>query len=176
MKSAAIACLLALLTVLPQDASKPAAKLPEVGKPAPVFRLNDQAGRAVSVGGKSETWTAVCFYPKAFTSGCTKEVCSLRDGQPDWSALGLEVYGVSLDGVEDQKGFAEKYELPFALLSDPDGSAATKYGVLDPKGTYTQRLTFLIDEQGVLRKVLEQVDVEHHGKELAELVKKLRGA
>ena len=70
--------------------------------------------------------------------------------------------------------FAEKQKLPFALLSDPDGSVATKYGVLDPAGKHAQRVTFVIDDQGVLRKVLDKVEVKTHGEDLAVLVEELR--
>ena len=70
--------------------------------------------------------------------------------------------------------FAEKQKLPFALLSDPDGSVASKYGVLDPTGKYAQRVTFVIDDQGVLRKVLDKVEVKTHGEDLAVLIEELR--
>jgi len=76
--------------------------------------------------------------------------------------------------VKELAQFAEKQKLPFALLSDPDGSVATKYGVLDPSGKYAQRVTFVIDDQGVLRKVLDKVDVKTHGEDLAVLVEELR--
>jgi len=175
MKYTLLASLLAALALLHQEAATPVMKLPEVGKPAPSFRLNDQSGRTVSVGGKYEKWTALVFYPKAMTSGCTQEVCSLRDAEDAWREAGLEVYGLSLDSVEDQAAFAEKHELPFALLSDPDASVAVKYGVLDPTGKFTQRLTFLIDEQGVLRQILDEVSVKTHGADVAALVKKLKG-
>lgn len=70
--------------------------------------------------------------------------------------------------------FAEKQKAPYAMLSDPDGSVATKYGVLDPSGKYAQRVTFVLDEKGVLRKVVEQVDVKTHGEDLAALIEELR--
>jgi thioredoxin-dependent peroxiredoxin len=76
--------------------------------------------------------------------------------------------------VKELAQFAEKQKLPFALLSDPDGSVATKYGVLDPTGKYAQRVTFVIDDQGVLRKVLDKVEVKTHGEDLAVLVEELR--
>lgn len=70
--------------------------------------------------------------------------------------------------------FAEAQKAPYAMLSDPDGSVASKYGVLDPSGKYAQRVTFVIDDQGVLRKVLDKVDVKTHGEDLAGLVEELR--
>jgi peroxiredoxin Q/BCP len=76
--------------------------------------------------------------------------------------------------VQELALFAEKQKAPYAMLSDPDGSVATKYGVLDPSGQYAQRVTFVLDEKGVLRKVVEQVDVKTHGEDLAALIEELR--
>ena len=87
--------------------------------------------------------------------------------------MNANVYGVSLDDVEDLAAFAEAQELNFELLSDPDGSAAKKYGVLAPKRRYTQRVTFLIDEKGVLRHIDTKVDVSKHGADVAKLIKEL---
>jgi peroxiredoxin Q/BCP len=77
--------------------------------------------------------------------------------------------------VQELAQFAEKQKAPYAMLSDPDGSVATKYGVLDPSGKYAQRVTFVIDDKGVLRKVLDKVDVKTHGEDLAVLVEELKG-
>jgi peroxiredoxin Q/BCP len=76
--------------------------------------------------------------------------------------------------VQDLAQFAEKQKAPYAMLSDPDGSVATKFGVLDPSGKYAQRVTFVLDDQGVLRKVVEDVDVKTHGEDLAVLLEELR--
>ena len=84
------------------------------------------------------------------------------------------MYGISLDSVQDQAAFVAKHELNFPLLSDPDASVAAKYGVLDPTGQYTQRVTFVIDDQGVLRKVLDTVQVGSHGEDLAVLIEELK--
>jgi peroxiredoxin Q/BCP len=80
------------------------------------------------------------------------------------------VWTASLDSVKELAAFAEKQELPFGLLSDPDGSVATKYGVLDPSGKYAQRVTFVLDETGKVRAIDDQVDVKNHGMDLAERV------
>jgi peroxiredoxin Q/BCP len=76
--------------------------------------------------------------------------------------------------VQELAQFAEKQKAPYAMLSDPDGSVATKYGVLDPSGKYAQRVTFVLDEQGILRKVLDKVDVKTHGEDLATLIDELK--
>lgn len=86
----------------------------------------------------------------------------------------MDVYTASLDSVQELAAFAEKQKLPFALLSDPDGSVATKYGVLEASGKYAQRVTFVFDEAGVLRKVVDQVNVKSHGEDLAVLVEELK--
>lgn len=86
----------------------------------------------------------------------------------------MTVYGISLDSVADQARFVEQHELGFALLSDPDGSGATKYQVLTPGGRYASRATFLIDETGRLRHIDKQVRVETHGSDLIELIESLR--
>ncbi len=175
MKALALVSLFSVLALGVQDATKPGAKMPEVGKPAPALRLNDHTGKIVTLGGKSENWSVLAFYPKAMTSGCTAEVCSMRDSLQDLETIGADVYGISLDSVQDQAQFVEKQELNFPLLSDPDASAANKYGVLDPAAQYTKRVTFVIDDQGVLRKIIDKVNVETHGEDLAVLVDELKG-
>ncbi len=174
MKALLLVPVLALLTLTRQGDPVAAPKLPEVGKPAPALRLNDHTGQIVSLGGKSEHWSVLAFYPKAMTSGCTTEVCSMRDALGDLETIGARVYGISLDSVKDQAQFAEKHGLSFPLLSDPDASAARKYGVLDPTAQYTKRVTFVIDDQGVLRKVLDKVSVQTHGADLAALIDELK--
>ncbi len=84
------------------------------------------------------------------------------------------MFTASLDSVQELAQFAEKQKAPYAMLSDPDGSVATKYGVLDPTGKYAQRVTFVLDEQGILRKVVDKVDVKTHGEDLAALIEELR--
>jgi len=76
--------------------------------------------------------------------------------------------------VKELAAFAEAQKAPYRMLSDPDGSVAAKYGVLDPSGKYAQRVTFVLDEQGVVRKVLDKVDVKTHGEDLAILVEELK--
>lgn len=174
MKALLLLPCLALLTLAQQGAPAPAQKLPEVGKAAPALRLNDHAGQIRTLGGTTQNWSVLAFYPKAMTSGCTSEVCSMRDALGDLATIGADVYGISLDSVKDQAQFAEQQHLNFPLLSDPDASAATKYGVLDPTGQFTKRVTFVIDDRGVLRHVLDKVSVQTHGADLAALIDKLK--
>jgi peroxiredoxin Q/BCP len=178
MKILALVAFASLLTAFLQDDPKSAGKapaMPVVGQPAPLLRLNDHTGKIATVGGKRERWSVLAFYPKASTPGCTSEVCSLRDSLATLDTIGADVYGISLDSVQDQAAFAEKQGLSFPLLSDPDASAAVKYGVLDPSGQYTKRVTFVIDDQGILRKIVDQVSVKTHGEDLAGLIEGLQG-
>ena len=101
------------------------------------------------------------------------QVCSLRDVAEKLEQLGVSVYAMSLDDVAAQKAFAEAQELNFGLLSDTDGSAARKYGVLGKRG-YAQRVTFLIDDKGVLRHIDREVKVRSHGADLVALVERIK--
>ena len=149
----------------------------EVGKPAPSFQLNDDAGKLVEVGGAAtKTWTVLAFYPKAMTGGCTKEVCSIRDAKKDFEGLEATVYGISIDDVQACAQFVKKESLNFGLLSDPDRSAVAKYGAVMEGAPYAARYTYVIDPQGVLRHVDKGVKVASHGGDLVALLKKLKGS
>ena len=102
------------------------------------------------------------------------EVCSLRDAADDLEQLGIQVYGVSFDDVLAQAAFHNKQELAFPLLSDPDGSAAKKYAVAMQGRPFARRVTFIIDDEGVLRHIDEKVSVRSHGSDLATLVEGLQ--
>jgi peroxiredoxin Q/BCP len=149
---------------------------PEVGATAPAFRLNDHEGKARSLDDlRGKGWLVLAFYPKAHTGGCTKEVCSLRDSLKDLEAVGVAVAGISLDDVASQRSFHEAQKLNFPLLSDPDGSVAAKYAAMAEGKPYSARVTFVIDDKGVLRHADRKVSVESHGKDLAAVVRGLRG-
>lgn len=100
-------------------------------------------------------------------------MCSLRDAAEGFEVMGVDVYGASLDDVKDLKAFADKQKLEFQLLSDPDGSAARKYGVLAEGASWTGRVTFVIDDAGVLRKIDNNVKVGSHGEDLLFMVEEL---
>jgi peroxiredoxin Q/BCP len=151
-------------------------KGPEVGAKAPAFRVNDHEGNARTLDDlRGKGWLALAFFPKAKTGGCTREVCSLRDSLKDLESSGIAVAAISLDDVNLQRSFHEEQKLNFPLLSDPDGSVAAKYGVLMADKPYASRVTFVIDDKGVLRHVDSKVSVDSHGKDLAAIVKGLRG-
>ncbi|MCA8950017.1 MAG: peroxiredoxin [Planctomycetes bacterium] len=102
-------------------------------------------------------------------------MCALRDSAPDFARHGVTVYGISLDDVASQAKFRREEKLTFHLLSDPDGSVAKKYGVLMTGRPYAARVTFVLDDKGVIRAVTDKVDVAAHGEQLLALLAKLRG-
>lgn len=145
---------------------------PAVGQAAPAFRLQDQNGNWVALEDFRGRWTAVYFYPKADTPGCTKEACEFRDNIFAFEALGATIIGISIDAIKDQKKFAEKYSLPFPLLADIDGKTAEAYGVLNNLGIMkiAKRQSFLIGPDGRIARHYEKVDPATHSKEvLADL-------
>lgn len=161
--------LLPLLCALVAPAS---AAGPQVGEAAPAFRLQDQAGHWRSPADYRGHWLVLYFYPKDFTPGCTTEVCTFRDDIAKLRQAGADVVGVSLDDVKSHAEFAEKYHVPFPLLSDADRTVATTYGVLTSRMGmhYAKRTTFLIDPQGRIAKVYTDVDPEKNSAQvLADL-------
>lgn len=148
---------------------------PEVGQAAPDFRLQDQHYAWHELGDYEGQWVVLYFYPKADTPGCTTEACEFRDNIFAYEALGAAVVGVSLDDVASQKDFAEKYHLPFPLLSDAKSEVATLYGVLGRFGNFAvaSRETFLIDPEGNIAKHYKRVDPASHSAEVLADLKEL---
>ncbi len=144
------------------------------GAPAPPFTLPGRSGSVVSLAdfaGKGHV--LVYFYPKDDTPGCTKEACSLRDGIADLRASGVTVLGISPDGEASHAAFAEKYSLPFELLTDGDHSVHEAYGVWGktPWGIGTIRRSFLVGPDGRIVRVFDDVDVERHAGQVLEALK-----
>lgn len=165
-----LSLLLGLLA--PAYADEPAAALPQVGQKAPDFRLQDQNGKWHTPADHQGHWVVLYFYPKDFTPGCTTEVCAFRDDVAKLRQQGADVLGVSLDDVKSHADFAAKYHVPFPLLSDADSKTAQAYGVLASKMgfKYARRTTFLIDPQGRIAKVYQDVDPEKNSAQvLADL-------
>ncbi|WP_243048043.1 peroxiredoxin [Dyella sp. RRB7] len=157
--------------IVPVHADEPSA-LPQVGQAAPDFRLQDQNGKWQTPADHRGHWLVLYFYPKDFTPGCTTEVCTFRDDVAKLRQAGADVLGVSLDDVKSHAEFAAKYHVPFPLLSDADSKTAQAYGVLTSKVgfKYARRTTFLIDPQGKVAKVYQDVDPEKNSAQvLADL-------
>ena len=150
------------------------------GTLAPDFKTLDQDGKNHKLSDYKGQWVLIYFYPKDDTPGCTKEACAIRDMMPNFKKLKLKVFGVSVNDVKSHKKFAEKYDLPFTLLADPDKKVVKKYGVWGKKkfigreymGTF--RTSFLIDPKGKIAKVYEKVNPETHATEILEDLKKLK--
>ncbi len=124
------------------------------GDTAPAFNLKDQDGKPVKLGDFKGKILLLYFYPKANTSGCTKQACSVRDARLDLNELGIAAVGISPDTPDAQEKFDGKYSLEFPLLSDPDHKVAELYGAWGEKKMYGKsymgivRSSFLIDEKG----------------------------
>lgn len=138
----------------------------------PDFEVQDQNGGTVSSKDLLGRKTIVYFYPKDNTSGCTAEACNLRDNYEVLKAKGYNVVGVSKDSVASHKRFAEKYDLPFTLLSDPSTGMLQAFGAWGEKKMYgktvlgTIRRTFIFDEEGILQEVIEKVDTKNHAAQI----------
>ena len=125
-----------------------------VGSKAPDFTLPSQSGEMVSLKDfLGEKVVILYFYPKDDTPGCTKEACAFRDEHEEFGKLDAEVIGISSDSVESHRRFAEKHNLSFTLLSDEGGKVRRMYGVPNTFGIFPGRVTYIIDEAGVVRHV-----------------------
>lgn len=150
----------------------------EVGKKAPSFKTIDQDGRPVSLDDFKGKKVVLYFYPKDDTPGCTKEACGFRDRFEEFKRRNVEILGVSVDDEKKHKKFAEKYKLPFRLLVDTEKKIVQDYGAWGEKSLYgkkymgTNRVTYLIDENGNIEYVFPKVKPETHAEELLKLLSK----
>ena len=145
------------------------------GQKAPAIQAQDQNGKTIKLSDFTGKSTVVLyFYPKDDTPGCTKEACSLRDGHVALQAAGAVVLGVSSDDVKSHEAFAAKYHLPFSLLADPEQAIINAYGVKMFGLGMAKRVTFVIDRQGVIRKIFRDVKPAGHDQEVLTVVKNLR--
>jgi len=139
------------------------------GDPAPEFALPGRSGRLVSPSDfRGKKNVLVYFYPKDDTPGCTKEACSLRDAWSVLKARDVEVLGISRDDAESHRAFAEKYALPFDLLTDRDHTVHEAFGSWGESkwGIGPIRKSFLIGKDGRIRHIFDKVDTEHHAEEV----------
>lgn len=165
---------LTLLSCLLLVAALPALGALSAGTAAPDVKVVATGGETVKLSDYRGKWVVLFFYPKADTPGCTRESCSLRDGYAQITALNAVVLGASLDTLDAQKAFKEKYELPYALLADKDKTVAKAFDVLGTGGLYAQRKTFLINPTGTIDYVFESVDVDSHADDVAAKLKELQ--
>ena len=154
----------------------PLAEQPTPGEPAPDFELRDQDGQLHSIEDYRGQWVALYFYPKDDTPGCTTEACEFRDNIFAFRDANCQILGVSLDDQASHRAFAEKYDLPFPLLADTEGSTADAYGVKSRMLglTLAKRQTFLIDPDGNVAVHYEKVDPDSHSQEVLADLEKLQ--
>lgn len=139
----------------------------EIGQQAPGFTAQDQDGDTVQLSDFAGRQLVLYFYPKDDTPGCTKEACSFRDNLDRLEDEEAAVLGVSADTVESHAAFAARHDLDFQLLADPEKEIIDAYDVEGRFGN-AARVTVLIDENGVVRKVYEDVDPEQHAEQVLE--------
>lgn len=155
-----------------------ATSVPKPGSPAPSFILPDAKKEQHRLTDYAGQWLVLYFYPKDDTPGCTKEACSFRDDLFQLEKLGAKVVGISVDDSDSHAKFAEKYSLPFPLLSDVDGKVADSYGALTNLGIVkiAKRYTFLVDPKGNIAKTYLSVDTSRHSQEIIDDLKQLKTA
>lgn len=149
----------------------------ETGTKAPDFTLNDKDGKVVSLSDFMGKKVVLYFYPKDNTPGCTRQACAFAAAYEDFKTLDAVVIGVSKDSEASHRKFAEKYGLPFILLSDPELKAIQAYGVWQEKKNYGKvsmgvvRSTFIIDEKGLIEKVMPKVKPDTNAAEILAYLK-----
>lgn len=142
------------------------------GSKAPEFSVKDQNGQTVSLSDLKGKKVVLYFYPKDMTPGCTAESCSLRDNYKSLQKAGYEVFGISTDDEKSHLKFIAKEKLPFRLLADTDKKVHEAYGTWVEKSMYgrkymgTARVTFLIDEKGMISEIIEKVDTKNHANQI----------
>ena len=146
----------------------------EEGMKAPDFSGKDQSGKEISLQDLQGRKVILYFYPKDNTPGCTTESCNLRDNYRELIKKGFEVIGVSADSEKSHQSFIDKYDLPFNLISDTGREILNAYGAWGLKKLYGKvyegilRKTFIIDEHGVILKIINKVDTKNHTDQILE--------
>lgn len=144
---------------------------------APAFTLPDSDGKLHMLGEYAGKWVVLYFYPKDDTPGCTVEACSLRDARDDLAEMGAEIIGISRDDASAHDKFKAKYSLNFTLLTDADRKVIDAYGAWGKKQFGMEgilRKTFIIDPDGMVRKVYGRVTPLGHGDQVIKELKKLQ--
>lgn len=144
----------------------------QAGDKAPDFSVKDENGNVVTLKDLKGKKIVLYFYPKDMTPGCTTESCNLRDNYKALQKQGYEVYGISTDSEKSHQKFIAKEKLPFHLLSDSDKVVHNAYGTWVEKSMYgrkymgTARVTFLINEKGIIDEVIQKVDTKKHAEQI----------
>ncbi len=143
----------------------------KVGSQAPIFTLPSTSGDDFSLAGINEP-VILYFYPKDFTPGCTKEACSFRDNFDSFKGLDIKILGISTDTISTHQKFKKKHQLPFELLADVTGDVCKKYDALMPFVKIPKRVTYLIDQKGIIRGVHDNLfGYNSHITKMIEMIK-----
>ncbi|MEZ4856021.1 MAG: thioredoxin-dependent thiol peroxidase [Gelidibacter sp.] len=146
----------------------------KVGDKAPNFSAKDESGNTISLSDYKGKKLVVFFYPKANTPTCTVEACNIRDHYKDLKDKGYEILGVSADSQKKQSNFKKKFNFPYPLVADEDKSVIKAFDVWGPKKFMGRtfdgihRLTFVIDEQGIIEKIIDDVKAKIHANQILE--------
>jgi len=146
----------------------------KIGDKAPDFKGVDQNGNVIALKDFKGKKLVLYFYPKDNTPGCTAEACNLRDNYSALLKKGFQIVGVSADSVKSHKNFEEKFSLPFPLIADEDKEIINKYGVWQQKKFMGRsflgivRTTFLIDEKGIIHRIIDKPDTKNHTEQVLE--------
>ncbi|HFL3242741.1 TPA: thioredoxin-dependent thiol peroxidase [Clostridioides difficile] len=149
-----------------------------IGTKAPEFTLEDKDGNKVSMSDFKGKKVVVYFYPKDNTPGCTRQACAFRNAYDGFKKEDIQVIGISKDSIKSHQKFAEKHELPFILLSDPDLVAIKAFDVWKEKKMYGKtalgvvRATYIIDENGIIEKVFKKAKPDTNAQEILEYLEK----
>lgn len=152
-------------------------KILKTGDLAPDFKGVDQDENSISLKDFKGKKVIIYFYPKDDTPGCTAEACNLRDNYNDWINKGFIVIGISPDSIASHKKFAEKYNLPFSLISDPNKEILQAYNAWGEKKMYGKvyqgvlRKTFILDKNHKIEKIIEKVDTKDHTNQIFKELK-----
>lgn len=152
---------------------------PPIDQLAPVFTTTDQNGDTVSLADFKGKKVVLYFYPKASTPGCTVQACGIRDSKSEFEKVNTVVLGISPDATKRLTNFTAKQELNFPLLSDEDHSIAESYGVwalkkfMGKEYVGIHRVTFIIDEKGILREIMPKVKTKSHHDDVLEIINQL---
>jgi peroxiredoxin Q/BCP len=147
-----------------------------IGDRARSFALKDKNGNEVSLSDFIGKRVVLYFYPKDNTPGCTRQACAFAGAYEEFKNRGVEVIGISRDSIASHVKFAEKYNLPFVLLSDPELEAIQAYGVWQEKKMYGKvsfgvvRTTFIIDENGIIEKIMPKVKPDTNAEEILKFI------
>ncbi len=150
----------------------------EVGTKAPAFTLPDQDGNPVSLSDFAGKKVVLYFYPRDNTPGCTRQACAFAGSFGAFRSLDVAVIGISKDSVASHRKFADKYSLPFVLLSDPERTAIEGYDVWQEKKNYGKvtmgvvRTTYVIDENGLIEKVMPKVKPDTNAADILAYLQK----